>query len=361
MGKLVACRAKPLDAIVLQNAAAHIPATVPMCKNHLIIPLLRVIRVALHTNLCRREAAEWMILMYEWNEAIQQMINWIEEHLTQAPTLLEMSRQIGYSPYYCSSQFHAIVGCTLKRYLAGRKLGAAAVKVRDTDERILDIALEYGFSSQQAFTRAFVCAFGCTPASYRKHPRPIPLSLKKEVLFPEYYPRKGDGIMNQAILTQANVRIEHIPAHLYLSVCDKDVQSYFPFWDRHSCDEICGTIESMQPDAHPVVGCHTGGWFWQDGKRGYSYGLGVPLGYSGLIPAGFTLKEYPASYYLVFYHPPFDFLQHCEEVVNRVETLSWNFDPQSLGYAWNENNCQDYQRMMPETLGYEVLRPIVKL
>ena len=41
--------------------------------------------------------------MYEWNEAIQAMINWIEDNLTEDPTLLCMSKQIGYSPYYCST------------------------------------------------------------------------------------------------------------------------------------------------------------------------------------------------------------------------------------------------------------------
>lgn len=66
------------------------------------------------------------------------------------------------------------------------------------------------------------------------------------------------------------------------------------------------------------------------------------------------------SYYLVFYHPAFDFLQDCEKVLNRVENLAWNFDPSTMGFAWNETECQDYQRMIPETIGYEVLRPVRK-
>lgn len=124
--------------------------------------------------------------MYEWNEAVQKMIDWLEEHLTENPTLLTMSKQIGYSPYYCSSRFHEIVGVTLKAYISGRRLCRAALDIRDSDERIIDIALKYGFSSQQALTRAFVFAYGCTPAAYRKKPSPVPLRSKKAVLFPEY-------------------------------------------------------------------------------------------------------------------------------------------------------------------------------
>ena len=56
--------------------------------------------------------------MYEWNAAIQKMIEWLEENLTDNPSLLDMSKQIGYSPYYCSAQFKNIVGMTVKSYIA---------------------------------------------------------------------------------------------------------------------------------------------------------------------------------------------------------------------------------------------------
>jgi len=249
---------------------------------------------------------------------------------------------------------------TIKSYVAGRRLSLAALEIRDTKERILDIALTYGFSSQQALTRAFVSAYGCTPAAYRKKPCPIPLTIKKEVLFPEYY-QKGEPTMNKTILTKPGVRVEYIPAHKYIGVWDSEVQAYFPFWERHNCDEICGMVESMDNVMHPVVTCHTAGWFWQEGKRGYFYGLGVPLDYMGEVPYGFEIREFPESYYLVFYHPTFDFLKDCDEVVNKVENLAWNFDPREMGFKWNEGVCQDYQRMLPETIGYEVLRPVSNL
>lgn len=88
--------------------------------------------------------------MYEWHEAIQKMIYWIEDHLEENPTLLEMSQQIGYSPYYCSVKFHEIVGMTLKSYIAGRRLARATLEIRDSRQRIMDIALKYGYSSQEA-------------------------------------------------------------------------------------------------------------------------------------------------------------------------------------------------------------------
>lgn len=46
--------------------------------------------------------------------------------------------------------------------------------------------------------------------------------------------------------------------------------------------------------------------------------------------------------------------------MERVEKLAWNFDPQTRGYEWNEDLCNDYQRHFPEELGYHVLRPARK-
>lgn len=297
--------------------------------------------------------------MFEWNESIQRMINWIEEHLTEEVSLLEMSEQIGYSPCYCSTRFHEVVGVTLRTYVAGRRLARATIEIRDTDERLLDIAVKYGYSSQEALTRAFVNAYGCTPAVYRKTPVPIVIPIKQVVFFPEHY-RKGESEMAENTVKDAGVRVEHIPEHKYIGIWDEEVADYGEMWKKHDCDRVCGVIDSMTHVSHPIVTAHTAGWFRKNGRRSYFYGLGVSADYDGPVPEGFEIKTIPASDYLVFYHPPFDYLKDNAEVMGRVENLAWNFDPKTMGYEWNEEQCQDYQRHYPEVVGYEVLRPVRK-
>ena len=68
----------------------------------------------------------------------------------------------------------------------------------------------------------------------------------------------------------------------------------------------------------------------------------------------------PATDYLVFYHPAFDFLKDCGEEMKRVEDLAWSFNPGEKGYEWNEAVNMVYQRHLPETIGYEILRPVKK-
>ena len=112
---------------------------------------------------------------------------------------------------------------------------------------------------------------------------------------------------------------------------------------------------------HRIAGM-TAGWTWEKGERTYFFGAGVESDYAKSIPEGFELRgEFPDSYYIVFSHPPFDYLTDNVEVMKRVEELAWNFDPTPLGYEWNEDVCQDYQRHYPEGLGYQILRPVRKI
>ncbi len=335
----------------------------PLWLTKEVFNLTRYIKISFIV-LCYDNTRKEGIALYEWNEAVQKMIDWIEANITDSPSLLEMSAQIGYSPYYCSVQFHKICGMTIKNYVAGRRLALAAIELRDTNERIIDIAVKYGFSSQEALTRAFRGLFGCTPAAYRRKPIPVPLPVYKVVFFPEHYKAmyKGEMTMNNTILTEANVRIEYIPAHKYIGIWDNDADCYHQFWQKHDCDEICGIIDSLSNVSDPIVTGHTAGWYLNEkGERRYFYGTGVMSNYDGVIPDSFELREIPASYYLVFYHPPFDFMKDNCEVMGRVENLAWNYDiEKECGgkYVWNEEACQCYQRHFPEGIGYEVLRPI---
>lgn len=260
--------------------------------------------------------------MYEWNYAVQEIIDRIEADITHEFTLDELSGMIGYSKYYCSSQFQKTVGMSMRKYISGRRLWAATIKVRDTNERIIDIAIEYGYSTQSALTRAFRYAYGCTPAAYRKKPRPVPLSIQKAVLNPSHYIERGVVKMSETALTTPNVWIEYIPEHKFIGIYDYDAKGYWDFEKREDFDKIEGILESMVTVQHPVVWSHHAGWFYKNGKKGYFYGTGVASDYAGEIPEGFEVRDIPASFYLVFGHPKYDYMKDNGEVMKRVETLA---------------------------------------
>ncbi len=101
-------------------------------------------------------------------KTIETMINWVETNLKNEPTLDKMSDYVGYSSFYCSAKFHEVVGISFKEYVMRRKLTLAAKELRETKLKIIDIAVKYGFSSNEAFSRAFYKKTGYTPSQFRK-------------------------------------------------------------------------------------------------------------------------------------------------------------------------------------------------
>ncbi|WP_042479432.1 helix-turn-helix domain-containing protein [Bacillus ndiopicus] len=118
---------------------------------------------------------------------VQRMIDWVEERLFEGFSLVELSEKMGYSPYYCSFKFHQLTGVSLKRYMALRKIYLSSFALAKTNERILDIALNHGYSTQESYTRAFKEIFGISPNAYRQNPRPLQSYVKLTITTEEIY------------------------------------------------------------------------------------------------------------------------------------------------------------------------------
>ncbi len=115
----------------------------------------------------------------KWNRNIPRIIEKIDECIREgsdeALTLRRLAEQLGYSEYHFSRMFRQVSGMRLREYLRYRRLAFALAPVRDTRDSFLKIALDYGFSSHEAFTRAFRQAYGLTPREYRQNPAPVAL------------------------------------------------------------------------------------------------------------------------------------------------------------------------------------------
>jgi AraC family transcriptional regulator len=95
-------------------------------------------------------------------------ISWIEARLFEPMTVKSIADRAGYSPSRFSRGFTRLQGESVMSYVRGRRLEAAMGRLlEEPDLRIVDLAFDSGFDSQEAFTRAFVRAFGHPPGRLR--------------------------------------------------------------------------------------------------------------------------------------------------------------------------------------------------
>ncbi len=113
---------------------------------------------------------------------IEDMIDWVETNMEETPTLEKMADHVGYSEFYCSAKFHEYVGIPFKEYVFKRKLSLAAESLMKTDSLIIEIAMQYGFSSHEAFSRSFKKTFGYSPNQFRKIKPTVPTFERIQII-----------------------------------------------------------------------------------------------------------------------------------------------------------------------------------
>lgn len=283
------------------------------------------------------------------------MIDTIECHLTDALTLEMIAQTLNYSPYYCSKQFRKYTGISLRSYICLRKLSMAVIELRDTNERILDIAIKYGFSSQEAFTRSFIKAFGLSPSEYRKMPKALPLLAKRNVFNPYYI----DGmLMEGEVFNEIEINIQMIPEHNFVGIRSIDVSNYNDFWaltekKNINCHTVCGLLDSIKSYNGQI-----GGWFYENGKKGYCYGIEVSADFDMVLPDYLECLYIPESLYVVFRYPPYEYEQIETSVYNTlIETMN-GWKPELFGFKFNDALNPTYQRHNPDSYGQAICRPI---
>lgn len=104
----------------------------------------------------------------EWMEAISKAIQYIEEHITEDLSLEMIAEQVNISSFYFQKGFAMLCGLTISEYIRNRRLALAANDLVTGKEKIIDIALKYGYDSPDSFTRAFTRFHGVTPTIARK-------------------------------------------------------------------------------------------------------------------------------------------------------------------------------------------------
>ena len=104
----------------------------------------------------------------EWIAAMQQAITYMEDHLLEDLHYEDVAQQVHISGYEFHRAFSFLTGLTVNTYLRSRRLSLAGREIVETDARITDIALKYGYDTPESFTKAFTRFHGVAPRFARE-------------------------------------------------------------------------------------------------------------------------------------------------------------------------------------------------
>lgn len=230
----------------------------------------------------------------DWITGIQEAINYVEDNLTGEIDFEEAAKRVCSSPFHFQRIFGVVCSCTLGDYIRMRRLSLAADELRRTDEKIIEIALKYGYETPESFSRAFTRFHGVSLSEARK--------WKNVKTFSRLFVKlilDGGNFMDY--------RIEKKDA--FTVVCKKkrvaNPQGYTAkeeisaFW--RECSEN-GTMKKICEFAnfenlHGILGiCFSD----EISPNDFPYGIGAEYNGKPLSDEGLELVEIPAHTYAVF-------------------------------------------------------------
>lgn len=298
--------------------------------------------------------------MYEWHRQVQIIVDevdaCIEHRDDEALTLQFLSRKLGYSEFHTTRKFKEISGMQFRDYLRLRRLAFALKEVRDSERGILDIALDYGFSSHEAFARAFKVTYGIAPSAYRKNPVPVILRTKINP-FNRYFFGIGEIGM---VKSTGDIKIYFvtIPAHKFMHIRNYESNGFYDFCQKQKLipgqdmDTICGLLDSIKgklddkgsSEPNSGSGLIMADLHDPDGKpfcygipRAACFGVRLAPDYMGEVPPPLLLMDVPEAEYLVFEHGPFDYEQENSSVEKKVDAAIASFDFAGTGYCFDDS------------------------
>jgi AraC-like DNA-binding protein len=301
-------------------------------------------------------------------DAVQRMKDYIEEHITEPITLRMLADAANYSPWHADRVFKELTGQTPFEYLRAVRLSRAAARLRDTDAKIIDVALDFVFGSHEGFTRAFSRQFGMTPQHYRRTAPLMKFLTPEQVRGYHLTLQKGANTMPEDWSTFAQV----IHRPVFIQVIDRPARKlilkrgvkathYYEYCDEVGCDvwEVLGSIKEALSE---TIGMWMPDNLRKPGTSFYMGGVEVPADYAGEIPDGFELIDLPPCKMMFFQGPPYEEGEpQMSQAGDLVRHALDTYDPKIHGFEWADEDGPRFQLPPEGYRGYIEARPVREL
>ncbi|MBN2040860.1 MAG: AraC family transcriptional regulator [Spirochaetes bacterium] len=222
---------------------------------------------------------------------VQNAIDYIENNLSETLDLNDIAGVAGCSLFHFHRIFQATSGYTLKEYIRKRRLAEAAQELRSNKRGILDLALDYGYESQEAFTRAFQKETGRTPGEFRKTRSSFRSFTSLDI---NLLKNKGDTNMIEAKIVEKESFLVIGPAIRATSEQEENFKKIPVFWTECLKNKVLETI----PNTIKNNACY--GICLDPKSNEFTYMIAAQVSTLEEIPDNMIGREIPGGKYAVF-------------------------------------------------------------
>ena len=233
----------------------------------------------------------------EWLTSIRGAVSFMETHLRDDIGLEDVARAVNLSPFFLQRGFSLMTGLGVGEYLRNRRLYEAALDLQKTGERVIDIALKYGYETPESFARAFARFHGATPTQVREGAaiRPfLPLTILLSI--------QGGSQMDYKITPMFPFKVIGFQRAFDYETSYAEIPR---FWDE-ICEKYANNVYDGNAPANPyeqamVDNCIGEYGVCIDDMDGGKFRYLIAGKYTGgPVPEGMVLYEFPRGEWAVF-------------------------------------------------------------
>jgi len=119
----------------------------------------------------------------DWLTGIQNAVHYIEDNLLEELDYEEIAKRACVSSFHFQRVFGILCGFTLGEYIRNRRLTLAGLELLSGKEKVIDIAIKYGYDSPDSFTKAFSRFHGISPSSAKKEGTKLKSAAPLKIIF----------------------------------------------------------------------------------------------------------------------------------------------------------------------------------
>ena len=229
----------------------------------------------------------------DWITGMQKAIDYIEAHLTDDIDYREIASNGFYSCYHFQRMFSILCGYTLGEYIRLRRLSVAGAELASGKEKVIDVALKYGYDSPDSFAKAFQKFHGITPSQARTGGATLKSFSRLHI---KISLEGGSTMQYKMEEKEAFYVLEKVETH---SVENGQNQTSVPaFWERAYADGTMDTLQALAKENAYIFGiCY--GSADKDAQT-FAYSIAVQCNESTAVPDGFRKTHIPARTWLTF-------------------------------------------------------------
>ncbi len=288
------------------------------------------------------------------------MQDYIGGHMTEPITLRQLAGAAGYSPWHAARIFKELTGKNPFDYIRELRLSRAAERLRDEDVRVVDVAFDFVFESQEGFTRAFSRYFGVSPGRFSREKPPVRLFMPESMR--DYYRnlQRGEGIMNTK--TNPNtvfVQVVDRPARKFILKRGREAKDYFAYCEELGCD-IFEELKGVKDALYEPISVWLPNNLQKPGTSEYCMGVEMPADYRGPVPDGYEIISLKPCKMMVFQGPPYDDADFMQAIAD-IWAVMKTYNPELYGFAWADEDGPRFQLEPQGYRGYIEARPVRQL